>query len=206
MMGWDYVSKLQPPTGLLFIPWVIREHGEPWWWCPLGITPDSLTIPLWQSYQRRHLGQVEGMDEGVRILRISIWNSLRDILHAVKSYMGPPTLLLIRRKVCCGFVSPLKPIASAGFELATLESTGKHTNHYTTEAPDQPDTLPRPSWKQKVHFRVHNSTPTDPIIPQLHPVSTLQPYSPKIHLILYFHLHVGLPSGHFPSGFPTRPA
>jgi hypothetical protein len=32
MMGWDYVSELRPPTGLLFIPRIIREHGEPWWW------------------------------------------------------------------------------------------------------------------------------------------------------------------------------
>jgi hypothetical protein len=27
-MGWDDVSELQPPTGLLFIPQVIYEHGE----------------------------------------------------------------------------------------------------------------------------------------------------------------------------------
>jgi hypothetical protein len=30
-MGQDYVSELRPPTGLLFIPQVIYEHGEPWW-------------------------------------------------------------------------------------------------------------------------------------------------------------------------------
>jgi hypothetical protein len=30
MMGWDYVSELQPPTGLLFIPQVIYEHVESW--------------------------------------------------------------------------------------------------------------------------------------------------------------------------------
>jgi hypothetical protein len=29
--GWDYVSELWPPTGLLFIPQVIHENGEPWW-------------------------------------------------------------------------------------------------------------------------------------------------------------------------------
>jgi hypothetical protein len=30
---WNYVSELQPPTGLLFIPKVIYSyaHGEPWW-------------------------------------------------------------------------------------------------------------------------------------------------------------------------------
>jgi hypothetical protein len=30
-MGRDHVSELRPPTGLLFIPQVIYEHGEPWW-------------------------------------------------------------------------------------------------------------------------------------------------------------------------------
>jgi hypothetical protein len=30
-IGRDYISELQPPTGLLFIPQVIYEHGETWW-------------------------------------------------------------------------------------------------------------------------------------------------------------------------------
>jgi hypothetical protein len=30
-MGWDYVSGLRPPTGLLLIPQVIYERGESWW-------------------------------------------------------------------------------------------------------------------------------------------------------------------------------
>jgi hypothetical protein len=28
-MGWDYVSELRPPTGLLFILQMIYEYGEP---------------------------------------------------------------------------------------------------------------------------------------------------------------------------------
>jgi hypothetical protein len=80
MIGWDYVSELQSPTGLLFIPLVICGHGKPWWWlCRLGITPDSSTRDLWQSYQQKRLGHVGGMDEGVRILLISIWNISRDL-------------------------------------------------------------------------------------------------------------------------------
>jgi hypothetical protein len=47
--------------------------------------------------------------------------------------MGPPALLFLRRKVCCGFLSPLKTIASAGCETANLGYSGKHTNHYNTE-------------------------------------------------------------------------
>jgi hypothetical protein len=30
-VGWEDVSELQPPTGLLFINQVIYEHGESWW-------------------------------------------------------------------------------------------------------------------------------------------------------------------------------
>jgi hypothetical protein len=48
--------------------------------------------------------------------------------------MGPPALLPIRRKVCCGFLLPLKIHRIGRFEPATFGSSGKHTNHYTTEA------------------------------------------------------------------------
>jgi hypothetical protein len=34
----------------------------------MEITPDSSTRALWLSYQQRHLGKVDGMDKGVRIL------------------------------------------------------------------------------------------------------------------------------------------
>jgi hypothetical protein len=30
-MEWDYVSEMRSPTGILFIPQVIYEHGESWW-------------------------------------------------------------------------------------------------------------------------------------------------------------------------------
>jgi hypothetical protein len=48
--------------------------------------------------------------------------------------MGHPALIIIRRKVCCGFLSPLKSIALAGFEPPTFVSSGKHANHHTTKA------------------------------------------------------------------------
>jgi hypothetical protein len=28
-MGWDCVSELRPPTGILFIPQIMSEYGEP---------------------------------------------------------------------------------------------------------------------------------------------------------------------------------
>jgi hypothetical protein len=50
--------------------------------------------------------------------------------------MGPPAL---SSEVRCDadFYRPYKSIASAGFERATLESSGKHTNHYTIEATNE---------------------------------------------------------------------
>jgi hypothetical protein len=52
-MGWDCVSELRTPTGPLFIPQEIYEHGEPQW---NGVervkTPDLSTRALYQSYQQ----------------------------------------------------------------------------------------------------------------------------------------------------------
>ena len=45
---------------------------------------------------------------------------------------------------------------------------------------------------------------TCPVLSQLHPVHTPTPHLLKIHLILSSHLHLGLPSGLFPSGFSTK--
>jgi hypothetical protein len=48
--------------------------------------------------------------------------------------MGPTALLLIRRKACYGLLSPLKIHCVDQVEPANLRSSGKHANHYTTEA------------------------------------------------------------------------
>jgi hypothetical protein len=47
-------------------------------------------------------------------------------LHSAKSYdIGHPALLPIRRKACCGFLSPLKTIALAGVKTWNLGSSIK---------------------------------------------------------------------------------
>jgi hypothetical protein len=85
MMGWEYVPELLPPPALLFIPQVIYERGEPWWWwCRLGMNPNSSTRALWQSYQQRYLGHVGGLDEGVRILPIQYLRYLTGNLRCRK--------------------------------------------------------------------------------------------------------------------------
>jgi hypothetical protein len=53
--------------------------------------------------------------------------------------------------------------------------------------------------KLKVHYSIHESPLLVPILSQMNPVHT----TPSL-LVLSFHLHIGLPSGLFPSGFPTK--
>jgi hypothetical protein len=109
-MGRD-VSELRPPIVLLFILRVIWEHGEPWWWWWwwLGKTSDSSTRGLCQSYQQRHLGA--NMRNGWRRENF-VYQYLRYINGSLTCHKflrhGPPALLPIWRKVCCGFLSPLK--------------------------------------------------------------------------------------------------
>ena len=58
--------------------------------------------------------------------------------------------------------------------------------------------LPRISRNPKVHYRTHKRSPPFSILGQPNPV-----HKPTSHL-LEIHLRLGLPSGIFPSGFPTK--
>jgi len=64
--------------------------------------------------------------------------------------------------------------------------------------------IPRILWNPKVHYRIYKCPPHVPILSQLDPVHTSISTSWISILILSFHLRLGLPSGLFPSGFPTK--
>jgi hypothetical protein len=59
-------------------------------------------------------------------------------------------------------------------------------------------------WSPKFQYRVHKSTLLVPILSHINPIHTIPSYLAMIHLILSTHLRLGLPSGLFPSGFPTN--
>jgi hypothetical protein len=63
--------------------------------------------------------------------------------------------------------------------------------------------FPKMLWNPKFHYRVHKSPPLALILHQVSPVYTIPSYLRSI-LILSSHLRLGLPSGLFPSGSPTK--
>ena len=63
--------------------------------------------------------------------------------------------------------------------------------------------IPRISRNPKVHYHIHKRPPPVSILGQPNPVHIPTSHLPEI-LILSTHLRLGLPSGLFPSGFPTK--
>jgi hypothetical protein len=121
--GWDFDSELWPPTGLLFVSQKIYEHGELWWndvdrGNSRFVHHSSLAINQQSSGSKQ-----EEREKGR--LNLAFWSifvhSCKWFLHAVKSYdTGPPALLSLRRKVSCGFWTPLKIYRRPGLILRTL--------------------------------------------------------------------------------------
>jgi hypothetical protein len=59
-------------------------------------------------------------------------------------------------------------------------------------------------WNPKVQYRIHNRSPLVLILSQTNPVHITPSHLYKIHPNIIHLLRLGLPSGLFPSGFPTN--
>ena len=65
--------------------------------------------------------------------------------------------------------------------------------------------IPPIIWNTKVHYHILKSLPPVPTLSQINPVHAPHSISWRCILILSSHLHLGLSSGLFPSGVPTKP-
>ena len=64
--------------------------------------------------------------------------------------------------------------------------------------------IPHILWNPKVHYHIHKCPPPVPVLSLINPVNAPHPTSWRSTLILSSHLRLGLPSGFFPSGLPTK--
>jgi hypothetical protein len=109
---------------------IVHPPGDIWAWRTMvewhwqRKTPDLSTRVLRQFYQLRHLvvSKRNGRKEWEFSLEVFVFMLASDLLHAVKSYdMGPPALLPLQRKACCGFSVTLKnPSPWPGLNPRTL--------------------------------------------------------------------------------------
>jgi hypothetical protein len=78
-----------------------------------------------------------------------------------------------------------------------LSSYGEAANCTATQE------LPNILWNPKAHYRVHKTPPPVRILSHINPAHITPSYL-RSTLILSTHLCLHLPSGLFPSGFPTN--
>jgi hypothetical protein len=124
------------------------------WWYQQGITPNSSTRALWQppvAYCLRllcaHIYLWSEYENGWRKWKRPCGTS-RGLQHAVKSYdMGPQALLPIRRKLCWGFVLPLK-INRLGWAL-NPQPLVPLTSTLTTTPPRRHSSMVVSSWDKQ---------------------------------------------------------
>jgi hypothetical protein len=160
-MGLEYVSELRLPTGLLFIPQVIYEHGESWWndtdrekssfdhQRPLEILTSHLV-----AKQEELAKKIINFAFAKYLFHTSKRSlTCRKILrHGADGFTSPPKEGVLRIFITLKNASP-----SAELEPANLGSNGKHANHL----------LPRTTFVNILHtFKMKDQSMQNKILPE----------------------------------------
>jgi hypothetical protein len=131
LVGWDYVSELRHQRAYCsYCRW--ENHGrlkstEKNYWF---IHQSSLQIIPTESSGRKQEERAKVV-MNLALGSICVYTCKRLFLHVTFYEMFSPALLPLRRKSCCGFLSPF---AWSGFEPANFGSTIKYAIPYTTKS------------------------------------------------------------------------
>ena len=90
------------------------------------------------------------------------------------------------------------------WEQTAITHSIQHSSSWEANRFSEGQEIPRILWSPKVHHRIHKCLPPVPILSQLSSFHALTSYSRSSILILSSHLHMGFPSGLFPSGYPIK--
>jgi hypothetical protein len=85
-----------------------------------------------------------------------------------------------------------------------LTHSTKQSPSWEANRPTASQEIRRILWNPQVHYHIHKCPPPVPIMSHIYPVQAPHPTSWRYILILPSHLRLSLPSGLFPSGFPTK--
>ena len=125
---------------------------------------------------------------------IVIWSvTLRSHIGETRRFLSPVDVLITKN-----FSSTEQRILTYLLTHSMVQSPSWEANRFTAS-----QEILRISRNPKVHYRTHKSPPPVSILGQPNPVH-IHPTTWRSVLILSTNLRLGLPSGLFPSGFPTK--
>jgi hypothetical protein len=136
-MGWDCVSELRPPTGLLLIPQVIWTWKAMVEWRRQGklliLTPELSGNPTSSHLVTQQEKLTERNDEsGLMKYLCSYFLGIFNMLCNLTTW-GWRLYFPSEAKRVAEVTALKNPSLSAGNGPVNLASNGKHTSHYTTE-------------------------------------------------------------------------